>query len=108
MTIALTTTGRRTGLARTVTLYAFEDGDRLVVVGSLGGAVKDPAWAGNLRADPRASVRQGKTEYAVRALEAEGTERDRLWQLVSTAFPLYSTFQKRTNRVIPVFALTPA
>lgn len=29
----LTTTGRKTGKPRSVRLYAFEDGDRLVIVG---------------------------------------------------------------------------
>jgi deazaflavin-dependent oxidoreductase (nitroreductase family) len=58
--ITLTTTGRRSGQPRTVTLYAWPGGDDLVVVGSMGGAASDPAWAHNLRAEPRAVVRRGK------------------------------------------------
>jgi len=54
MRVTLTTTGRRTRQPREVTLYAFGDGGRLVIVGSLGGAPKDPAWVGNLRANPQA------------------------------------------------------
>lgn len=57
MKVTLTTTGRRSGEARAVPLYAWEDGDRLVIVGSLGGSAKDPDWVGNLRADPRATVK---------------------------------------------------
>ncbi len=105
--ITLTTTGRRTGEPRPVTLYAFDDGDRLVVVGSRGGSARNPAWATNLRADPRATVGRGRTAQAVNAYEAEGDERDRLWQLVSGEFPLYETYQRRTKRRIPLFVLEP-
>ena len=107
MTVILTTTGRKTGRPREVTLYAFEDGDRLVVVGSLGGAPRDPDWVWNLRADPRAKVRRGRKVNEVHAHEVEGEERDRLWQLVSKAFPLYATYQHRTTRTIPLFVLKP-
>ena len=107
-TITLVTTGRRTGQERPATLYAFPDGDRLVVVGSRGGAAKDPAWAANLRARPRATVHHGKAAHAVHAHEVEGDERDRLWDLVTTEFPMYRSFQKRTRRLIPVFVLAPA
>jgi deazaflavin-dependent oxidoreductase (nitroreductase family) len=60
MQIRLTTTGRKTGAARTVTLYAFDTGDgALVIVGSLGGAAHHPAWALNLRAESKAAVKVG-------------------------------------------------
>ena len=70
--VRVTTTGRRTGEARAVTLYAFDDGERLVIVGSRGGAAKDPAWAANLRDDPRATVKVGREERGVRATEVDG------------------------------------
>jgi deazaflavin-dependent oxidoreductase (nitroreductase family) len=106
--IALTTTGRRSGEPRQVPLFAFDDRDRLVIVGSRGGSARDPAWAGNLRADPRATVTRGDEEWAVRAYEAGGEERDRLWLLVATAFPLYESYRRRTSRLIPIFVLEPA
>jgi deazaflavin-dependent oxidoreductase (nitroreductase family) len=104
----LTTTGRKSGRQRRVTLYAWADDDRLVVVGSRGGATADPAWALNLRAEPRASIRTGKQEREVRAHEASGAERERLWELVTEAFPLYATYQRRSKRTIPLFVLEPA
>ena len=105
MTITLTTTGRRSGKPRSVTLYGFDDGARVVVVGSWGGAPTDPAWVRNLRSHPRATLRSSRDERAVTAHEADGAERSRLWQLVTTAFPLYSTYQRRTSRLIPLFVL---
>jgi deazaflavin-dependent oxidoreductase (nitroreductase family) len=106
--IGLTTTGRKTGKARTATLYAFENVDGLVVVGSLGGAAKDPNWAVNLRANPPATVREGRDERPVRAREVDGAERERLWELVCAEFPLYRTYQRRTQRLIPLFVLEDA
>lgn len=103
--VRVTTTGRRSGAARAVTLYAFDDGERLVIVGSRGGAAKDPAWAANLRSEPNATVKVGREERAVRATEVQGAERDRLWQLVCADFPLYASYQRRTKRRIPLFAL---
>jgi deazaflavin-dependent oxidoreductase (nitroreductase family) len=105
MKITLTTTGRRTGQLREVPLYAWDDGDRLVVVGSLGGAARDPDWAHNLRAEPRAMVKEGRHVQEVRAEEVDATERERLWQLVTEAFPLYASYQRKTKRVIPLFVL---
>ena len=86
-------------------LYAWDDGDRLVIVGSWGGSAKDPDWVANLRADPQATIKRGRDVLVVRATEVEGTERDRLWKLVVAAFPLYATYQRKTERVIPLFVL---
>lgn len=92
-----------------MTLYAFADGDDLVIVGSRGGARTDPAWVANLRADGHATLRRGKDAGAglVIAREATGAERVRLWDLVTAAFPMYRAFQRRTERTIPLFTLTP-
>jgi F420H(2)-dependent quinone reductase len=106
VTLTLTATGRRSGKPREVVLYAFPDGDRLVVVGSRGGSARDPVWADNLRAEPRAAIRRGRKLTPVRAREVEdGSERDRLWRLVSEAFPMYEHYQRKTKRTIPLFVL---
>jgi deazaflavin-dependent oxidoreductase (nitroreductase family) len=106
--IRLTTTGARSGARRTATLYAWEDGDSLVVVGSRGGAARNPAWVHNLRAHPRASVAAGKRTWNVEAGEVpDGPQRDRLWTMVVERFPLYATYQRRTKRQIPLFVLVP-
>jgi deazaflavin-dependent oxidoreductase (nitroreductase family) len=108
--VTLTTTGRRSGRPRSVPLYAWEDGDRLVIVGSWAGGPKDPAWVGNLRAEPRATIRVGKEDREVQAREVEvpGGERERLWKLVTEAFRYYAMYQRKTDRVIPLFVLEPA
>ena len=103
--IKLIATGRWSGMPREVTLYAFDDGDDLVIVGSRGGAARDPNWVANLRADPDATVRLGGETRKVRAREVDGTERSRLWELVCEQFPMYATYQRKTKRVIPLFVL---
>jgi deazaflavin-dependent oxidoreductase (nitroreductase family) len=94
---------------RPVTLYAWEDGDELVIVGSQGGAPLHPGWVHNLRADPHATVTQGKQTHDVIAREVtDDPERSRLWDMVVGRFPLYATYQRRTRRRIPLFVLKPA
>jgi F420H(2)-dependent quinone reductase len=105
MQIMLTTTGRTSGRDRTVTLYAWEDGDDLLVVGSWAGRERDPDWAGNLRAERNASVTTGKETFEVTAHELSGKTRERAWELVVERFPMYATYQRKTTRQIPVFAL---
>ena len=106
MQIQLTTTGARTGRRRTITLYAWEDGDRLVIVGSSGGSARHPSWVHNLRATPRAQLTRGRSTVDVTAREVtDEPERGRLWDLVVGAFPLYGRYQAGTKRLIPLFAL---
>jgi deazaflavin-dependent oxidoreductase (nitroreductase family) len=104
--IRLTTTGARSGETRAVTLYAWEDGDDLIVVGSRGGAAHDPGWAHNLRAHPTVGVAAGSSAWEATAQEiVEEHERQRVWTLVVGRFPNYASFQRRTKRVIPLFRL---
>ena len=49
--LLLTTTGRRSGEARTTPLVHGADGDRWVVIASKGGAPDHPDWDLNLQAD---------------------------------------------------------
>lgn len=106
MQIILTTTGARSGQRRSVTLYAWEDGDALVIVGSLGGAPRNPAWVHNLRAEPQATVTIARETIGMTAREVvDAEERTRLWRLVVDRFKLYETYQRRTHRQFPLFVL---
>ncbi|WP_432493357.1 nitroreductase/quinone reductase family protein [Kineococcus gypseus] len=79
--LRLTTTGRRSGRERDVILGYLEDGDDLVVVAVNGWDEGHPAWWLNLQAHPEAVVRvAGRTPQPVRAREATGAERERLWR----------------------------
>lgn len=106
LTVMLTTRGARSGKSRSTELYAFPDGDRLVIVGSRGGSERHPGWAYNLEAHPIATVRHGTvtTEMTARKV-TDADERERLWALVVEHFPLYASYEKRTTRVIRLFVL---
>ena len=105
--LLLTTTGRKTGKPRTVPLLYAEAGSGFAVIGSKGGAVHDPAWCVNLRANPAASVHLGGRQVPVKAREAEGDERDRLWRAMADRYKGYDGYREKTSRRIPVFMLEP-
>ena len=107
--LLLTAIGRVSGRKRTVVLPHFQVGDSLCIVGSLGGAPRDPHWARNLRVNPRAWIRVDHQLRPVHARLAEGDERDILWAAITEAAPIYLEYQQRAreHREIPVFVLTP-
>ena len=105
--VVLATTGRSSGRRIDVPLYAAEDGENLIIVGSNGGKPHDPKWVANLRAHPDITVRMGKRQLEVRAREVEGDERERLWAFAAAGFPGYENYARKTSRRIAVFALEP-
>lgn len=105
--VLLTTTGRRSGQARTNPVAATPDGDNLVLVASNSGSEHDPAWFLNLTADPRVLVQRGAHVHPMIARVAEGEERVLLWSLVVAANPGYERYRGRTVREIPVVVCEP-
>lgn len=97
----LTTTGAKSRKERTVVLGFGKDGDRYVVIASANGAPANPAWYGNLQANPIATVEVGPDKVKVRARTARPDERERLTPLV----PYVESQQKLTSREIPIVVL---
>ena len=54
--LLVTTTGRKSGRARTTPVLYLADGGRFVIVASLGGAPRHPAWFLNLEANPKVEL----------------------------------------------------
>jgi len=105
--LLLTTTGRKSGRLRTQPLLYARDGDRYVVIASKGGSPTHPLWYLNLRASPAAEVTIGRLSQRVRASDAEGEERERLWRAVTDLYSGYDKYAERTSRRIPVVVLSP-
>jgi deazaflavin-dependent oxidoreductase (nitroreductase family) len=105
--LLLTTTGRRSGRARTVPLCSLRDGENFVVIASYGGLDRSPSWWLNLQSEPRATATVRRTTHDVVAREANADERGRLWAQVTTRAPGYLDYQRRTARRIPVVLLEP-
>jgi deazaflavin-dependent oxidoreductase (nitroreductase family) len=103
--LLLTTTGAKSGQPRTSPLAYSVDGGRLVIIASLGGAPRNPAWYFNLVTNPLAIVEVGTERYEVQATEAKGPERDRLYEQQAEQLPVFKEYVKKTSRVIPVFVL---
>lgn len=103
--LLLTTTGRRSGAQRTVPLVFFEDGERLVLIASNGGAPSDPLWWKNLQKTPEALVQVDGEKRRMRARLASTEERARLWPRVKLENPPYAEYEKKTSREIPVVLL---
>jgi deazaflavin-dependent oxidoreductase (nitroreductase family) len=105
--LRLTATGRRSGEPRSVILGYLEDGPRLFTLAMNGWGEGDPAWWLNLRAHPDATVRTVEGERAVRAREAEGEERDRLWARFAEVDEGLDEFAKWRATPTPVVVLEP-
>ena len=107
-TLLLTTIGQHSGELRNSPLFYFVEDGAYNIVGSQGGAPRDPAWVGNLRANPQAWVWVHRRRRPVRAEFPAGEERARIWALVTKAWPAYDTYQERAwPREIPVIRLRP-
>jgi len=104
--LLLTTTGRKTGKQRTTPLLYVEDDGRYVVIGSVGGAPKHPAWYLNLGGNPAATIQLGRRKLQVTAKTAEPEERARLWARATRMYSGYDGYQAKTGREIPVVILT--
>lgn len=77
----LHTVGRRTGKERVAIVAYFEDGPDLVTMAMNGWDEPAPAWWLNLRGNPEATVDLPGSQRRVRAREATGVERERLWDV---------------------------
>jgi deazaflavin-dependent oxidoreductase (nitroreductase family) len=103
--LLLTTTGRKTGKRRTQPLAYTQADDGYAVIASKGGAAQHPLWYLNLRANPLAEVTVGRETRRVRARDAQGEERERLWRALADLYPGYDRYAQKTNRQIPVVVL---
>jgi deazaflavin-dependent oxidoreductase (nitroreductase family) len=103
--LLLTTTGRRSGRPRTQPLTYAKVDNGYAVIASKGGAPEHPLWYLNLRASPLARVTVGRETRDVRARDAEGEERDRLWHALANVYPGYDRYAGKTSRLIPVVVL---
>jgi deazaflavin-dependent oxidoreductase (nitroreductase family) len=107
--VIVTNTGNKTGATRKTPLMRVKDGSNYVLVGSVGGAPKNPVWVYNLRANPQVEVRDGTEVVPMRVREVtDQAERSRLWTLAVEAFPPYDDYRQKTTRTIPVFVAEPA
>jgi deazaflavin-dependent oxidoreductase (nitroreductase family) len=105
--LLLTTTGRRSGEPRATPLIYGRRGDDYLVVASKGGSPEPPAWYVNLREQPDVEVQVLGDRFPARARTATAEEKPELWQEMVRHWPDYDSYQRRTDREIPVVVLEP-
>lgn len=105
--VVLTTRGNKTGKLRKTPLMRVEHNDEYAVVASLGGAPKHPVWYYNVIAEPHVELRDGPVQKDYIAREVFGEEKAVWWERAVAVYPPYADYQKKTDRQIPVFVLTP-
>jgi deazaflavin-dependent oxidoreductase (nitroreductase family) len=104
--LLLTTVGRKSGREHTTPVVFTRAGDRLLIYASRGGAPMHPDWYLNLTAEPRVTLEVGPDRYRAIATPLEGEERDREFAAQVARNPTFGDYERRTDRVIPVVALT--
>jgi deazaflavin-dependent oxidoreductase (nitroreductase family) len=106
--VMLTTTGARTGRQRTAPLVGIPDGSGVVVIGTNYAQSSFPAWAHNLRVNPRATVEVDDVVKDVRAREVKDeSEREACWAKGAEIYPGFAQYRTRVKREVPIFRLEP-
>jgi deazaflavin-dependent oxidoreductase (nitroreductase family) len=105
--LVLETTGARTGEPRTAMLgYLEQSADSWLVIASLAGASRHPAWLHNLASHPDATIEFGDgRRVPVRAETLDGPDLEAAWQQIAVDAPEYAKYRTKTDRQIPVVRL---
>lgn len=105
--VLLTTLGAKTGKLRKTALMRVEHGGEYAIVASLGGAPNHPSWYYNVVDAPLVELQDGSVRKDYVPRELSGQEREVWWARAVDAYPPYASYAEKTDRVIPVFLLTP-
>jgi len=106
--LLLSHTGARSGVVRTTPLVYFTDAGRVIVIASNFGALRNPAWYHNIKANPEVTLVGRGFRGSFLAEEVVGPERERLFQLAAGASSPYGHYQQSAAaRRIAVFAFHP-
>ena len=104
--VMLTTTGAKSGRPRTVPVLGIPVQGEVAIIASNFGQHRHPAWYHNLRANPQAEVVVDGRRRRVRATEAQGEQRARIWQEGLRVYPGFRQYERRaSHRHICVFVL---
>lgn len=106
-TILLTVVGRKSGEKRTTPLVFMQNGEDMIVVGSLAGYDSHPAWVLNARADANCWVQADDKKMTAVARDVTDAERAELWPKLIAMFPPWGFFQDQTDRPFAVMVISP-
>jgi deazaflavin-dependent oxidoreductase (nitroreductase family) len=106
--LLLTTTGSKSGKARTNALIYRDWDDKQLVIASKGGSDKPPAWFVNLSKQPSVLVQIKGDRFPARARTATPEEKPAMWKHMLQVWPAFADYQKKTDREIPIVVLERA
>jgi deazaflavin-dependent oxidoreductase (nitroreductase family) len=106
-TLMLETVGAKSGQSRQSVLGFLPDGqDAWLVIASLAGAARNPAWLHNLAAQPEATVQfEDGQRVDVRAEMLAGADLAAAWRRIEREAPEYSKYRAQTDRDIAIVRL---
>jgi deazaflavin-dependent oxidoreductase (nitroreductase family) len=105
--VILTSVGRKSGKLRKTPLMRVEHHGAYAVVASQGGLPTHPSWYFNLKAHPRAELRDRDSVRTYVAREVIDEERRLWWARAVAVYPAYDEYQEKAGRTIPVLVLEP-
>lgn len=103
----VTMKGAKSGRTLTIPLMYVPHGGGVLLVGSQGGAPKDPVWVRNLDAHPDITVRHRRDVMKLRARRARPEEKAALWPVCDRHYAPFAEYRQRTDREIPIFVCEP-
>jgi deazaflavin-dependent oxidoreductase (nitroreductase family) len=101
------TIGARSGKEHVVPMRGLPDGESLYVFASAHGSDRQPDWYSNLVANPDITIEKGTETLEVRATVLHGAERDAIFARHAARFPIFSEYERKLARTIPVIRLDP-
>ncbi len=99
----VTMTGAKTGKVRRIAMMYVPWQEGVLLVGSQGGADRNPGWTYNLKKNPEITVQFKDKTLSLKARLASAEEKAEVWPTCLKYYPLYEDYQQRTSRDIPVF-----
>ena len=106
--IEITTTGAKTGEARTMPLVSLIDGEKIALIGSNFGRKTNPGWYYNLKKNPQCTALVNGHSQNYLARETQNEERQKYWDMAVSLYKGYELYRIRaSHRQIPVMILEP-
>ena len=104
--LVLTTTGAHSSEKREAPLVYSRDGDDIVIVASMGGAPRHPAWYHNIVANPRVTIEVDGAKIEAMPGSPRATSAGACTTSTRKLHPGFTEYEAKTGgRVIPVIVL---
>ncbi|MDA2969665.1 MAG: nitroreductase family deazaflavin-dependent oxidoreductase [Actinomycetota bacterium] len=98
--------GAKTKKQRKNVLVFLREENFVCIVASKGGSPSNPGWYYNLKKNSKCIVQIGNKKYNATAREIFNSEREEWWAKMDYLNNgIYTSYQKRTERVIPLLIL---